>query len=327
MQSRRQVLSFLLGATGSIACCTGSTAQTYPSRPIRLIVPFPPGGVNDTIGRPWAEKMRDQLGTIVIENMGGAGGAVGAAAAARSNPDGHTLLLAPEGTLLITPLASKRPAYDWKSFEPVAILVKSAVGFVVHPSAPFRTLKEAAAFAKSKPGAVSYATAGVGTSNHLVGELFKSLAGVPDVVHVPYRGAGPALNDLVAGQVQFGTVVVTGSVLELHRAKKLHLIAVSSRSRLQAQPDVPTAADEGFANLIWDGFHGVFAPANTAPDIVTRLANANRVVMAEKALQRFLLESGLEPEPDSTPEQVRRIMASELERWAPVIKEIGLQLE
>lgn len=327
MQSRRQVLSFLFGATGSIACCTGSTAQTYPSRPIRLIVPFPPGGVNDTIGRPWAEKMRDQLGTIVIENMGGAGGAVGAAAAARSNPDGHTLLLAPEGTLLITPLASKRPAYDWKSFEPVAILVKSAVGFVVHPSAPFRTLKEAAAFAKSKPGAVSYATAGVGTSNHLAGELFKSLAGVPDVVHVPYRGAGPALNDLVAGQIQFGTVVVTGGVLELHRAKKLHLIAVSSRSRLQAQPDVPTAVDEGFTNLIWDGFHGVFAPANTSPDIVTRLANANRVVMAEKAFQKFLLESGLEPEPDSTPEQVRRIMASELERWAPVIKEIGLQLE
>src|SRR5262249_15423135 len=154
------------------------------------------------------------------------------------------------------------------------ILVKSAVGFVAHPSAPFRSLKDAASFAKSKPGAVSYATAGVGTSNHLVGELFKSLAEVPDLVHVPYRGAGPALNDLVAGQVQFGTVVVTGGVLELHRTKKLNLIAVSSRTRLQAAPDVPTAVDEGFANLIWEGFHGVFAPAKTSPEIVTRLANA-----------------------------------------------------
>jgi tripartite-type tricarboxylate transporter receptor subunit TctC len=181
MPSRRQVLSFLLGAASSPACFTGSTAQTYPSRPIRLIVPFPPGGVNDTVARPWAEKMRNQLGTIVIENIGGAGGAVGAAAAARSNPDGYTLLLTPEGTILVTPIASKRPTYDWNSFEPIAILVKSAVGFVVHPSAPFRTLKDAASFAKSKPGAVSYATAGVGTSNHLVGELFKSLAGVPVV--------------------------------------------------------------------------------------------------------------------------------------------------
>lgn len=327
MRSRRQVLSFLLSATSTLACCTASTAQSYPSRPIRLIVPFPPGGVNDTIARPWAEKMRQQLGPIFIENIGGAGGAIGAAAAARSNPDGYTLLLAPEGTLLVTPIASKQPIYDWMSFEPIAILVKSAVGFVVHPSAPFRTLKEAASFAKSKPGTVSYATAGVGTSNHLVGELFKTLAGVPDVVHIPYRGAGPALNDIISGQVLFGTVVVTGSVLALHRTKKLHLIAVSSRTRLQAQPDVPTAADEGYSNLIWEGFHGVFAPAKTGAEVVNQLANANRSVMAEKAFQTFLLESGLEPEPESTPQEVRRLVSSEVERWRPVIKDIGLRLD
>src|SRR5947209_9535169 len=266
MFARRQVLSFLSAAASFPAFCTASPAQTYPSRPIRLIVPFPPGGVNDTVARPWAERMRDQLGTIVIENVGGAGGAIGAAAAARATPDGYTLLFSPEGTLLVTPIASKHPIYDWKSFEPIAILVKSAVGFVVHPSAPFRTLRDAASFAKSHPGKLSYATAGVGTSNHLVGELFKSLAGVPDIVQVPYRGAGPALNDLVAGQVQFGAVVVTGNVLELHRAKKLHLIAVSNRERLQCEPDVPTAVDEGFANLIWEGFHGVFAPTNTSTE-------------------------------------------------------------
>jgi tripartite-type tricarboxylate transporter receptor subunit TctC len=290
-------------------------------------VPFPPGGVNDTVARPWAEKMRDQLGPIVIENVGGAGGSIGAAMAARSTSDGYTLLLSPESTLLVTPIASKRPTYDWKSFEPIAFLVKSAVGFVVHPSAPFRTLNQAADFAKSKSGSLSYATAGVGTSNHLVGELFKSLTGAPDIVHVPYRGAGPALNDLVAGQVQFGTVVVTGNVLELHRARKLHLIAVSSRTRLQAQPDVPTAVDEGFANLIWEGFHGVFAPANTSAEIVSRLARASHAVMADKEFQKFLLDSGLEPKPDSTPEEVRRILASEVERWTPVIKGIGLELQ
>jgi len=327
MLRRRQVLSFLSAAASWPAFCTVSPAQTYPSRPIRLIVPFPPGGVNDTVARPWAEKMRDQLGSIVIENIGGAGGAVGAAAAARAAPDGYTLLLSPEGTMLVTPIASKRPTYEWTSFEPIALLVKSAVGFVVHPSAPFRTLNEAAAFAKAKSSNLSYATAGVGTSNHLVGELFKSLAGAPDIVHVPYRGAGLALNDLVAGQVMFGTVVVTGNVLALHRAKKLQLIAVSSRKRLQAEPDVPAAAEEGFANLIWEGFHGVFAPANTSHEVVTRLARASHDVMADKGFQTFLLESGLEPEPDSTPDEVRRIMASEMERWAPVIKGIGLQLE
>src|SRR5881628_1481685 len=204
MLSRRHLLSILCAAAGSSAFGEASGAETYPLRPIRLIVPFPPGGVNDTVARPWAEKMRDHLGPIVIDNVGGAGGAIGAAAAARAAPDGYTLLLCPEATLLVAPMAAKRASYDWNSFEPIAILVKSAVGFVVHPSAPFRTLAEVAALAKSTPGSISYATAGVGTSNHLVAELFKSLAGVPDIVHVPYRGAGPAMNDLIAGQVQFG---------------------------------------------------------------------------------------------------------------------------
>jgi tripartite-type tricarboxylate transporter receptor subunit TctC len=326
MFSRRQVIP-LLSAAGLSAVSTASRAQSYPSRPVKLIVPFPPGGVNDTVGRPWAEKMREQFGSIIIENVGGAGGAIGAAATARSAADGYTLLLTPEGTLLVTPIASKRPTYDWKSFEPVAILVKSAVGFVVHPSAPFRTLKEVVAFAKSRTATVSYATAGVGTSNHLVGELFKSIAGVPDIVHVPYRGSGPALNDLVGGQVQFGTAVVTGSVLALHRAKKIQLIAVSSPTRLQAQPDVPTAVEEGFPNLVWEGFHGIFAPAHTSPDIVRKLADANRAVMADAKFQKFLIDSGIEPEPNSTPEEVRRIIASEVERWTPVIKGIGLQLD
>jgi tripartite-type tricarboxylate transporter receptor subunit TctC len=325
MLARRQVLSLLSAAASWSGFSGPAAAQAYPSHPIRLVVPFPPGGVNDTVARPWAEKMRDQLGQIVIENVGGAGGAIGAAATARSAPDGYTLLLAPEGTVLITPIASRHPKYDWTSFEPVTSLVRSSVGFLVHPSAPFRTLKEVAAFAKSH--GLSYATPGVGTSNHLVGELFKTIAGTPDIVHVPYRGAGPALNDLVAGQVQFGTVVVTGSVLGLHRAKKLHLIAVSSPSRLQAEPEVPTAVEAGFANLIWEGFHGVFAPAHTRADIVKRLADASHAVMADKGFRKFLLDSGLEPELDSTPEGIHRMVSSEVERWTPVIKGIGLQLE
>jgi len=327
MLSRRQALS-LLTATASVPLLgSRASAQTYPARPIKLVVPFPPGGVNDTVGRPWAEKMREPLGSIVIENVGGAGGGVGSAAVARAAPDGYTLLLAPEATLLVTPISSKHPTYDWKSYEPVASLVKSAVGFVAHPSAPFRTLQELAALAKSKSANLSYVTPGVGTSNHLVVELFKSLIGAPDLQHVPYRGAGPALNDLIGGQVQLGTVVVTGHVLELHRAKRLHLFAVSSPARLQAAPDVPTAAEEGFPSLVWVGFHGIFAPAKTSSAIVNRLAEASHAAMADKGLQKFFLDSGLEPELESTPEGVRRTLAEEVERWTPVIKGLGLQVD
>jgi tripartite-type tricarboxylate transporter receptor subunit TctC len=135
------------------------------------------------------------------------------------------------------------------------------------------------------------------------------------------------MNDLIAGQVQFGAVVVTGQVLQLHRSNKLHLIAVSSRTRLQAEPDVPTAVEMGYPSLIWEGFHGVFAPINTKPEILKRLTEANRAVMADKGFQKFLLDSGLEPEPDRTPEEVRSVVASEVERWTPVIKGIGLQLD
>src|SRR5689334_21425358 len=191
MLSRRQAIELLSAAAGAPLLGGRAGAQSYPSRPVRLVVPFPPGGVNDTVARPWAEKVRAPFGSIVIENLGGAGGGVGSAAVARAAPDGYTLLLAPAATLLVPPISSKHPTYDWNSYAPVASLVKSAVGFVVHPSAPFRTLQELAALAKSKSANLSYATPGVGTSNHLVVELFKSIVGAPDLVHVPYRGAGP----------------------------------------------------------------------------------------------------------------------------------------
>lgn len=327
MLSRRQAISVLSAAAGAPLFAHAASAQTYPARPVKLVVPFPPGGVNDTVGRPWAEKMRAPFGSIVIENVGGAGGGVGSANVARAAPDGYTLLLAPEATLLVTPIASKHPTYDWKSYEPVASLVKSAVGFIAHPSAPFRTLQELAVLAKSKSANLSYATPGVGTSNHLVVELFKSLVGAPDLTHVPYRGAGPALNDLIGGQIQLGTVVVTGHVLGLHRAKRLQLFAVSSPTRLQAAPDVPTAAEEGFPSLVWVGFHGIFAPAKTDGAIVNRLADASRIAMVDSALQRFFLDSGLEPDLASTPDGVRRTLAEEVERWTPVIKGLGLQVD
>lgn len=321
-----------LGIAASIAVALkanlASAQQSYPDRPIKLVVPFPPGGVNDAVGRPWAERMRSLLGTVVIENLGGAGGAIGAATVAKARPDGYTLLLSNQGILVVTPIASKRPTYDpLKDFEPIFLLALSSVGFVVHPEAPFQTLTEVVAFAKANPGKLSYASAGVGTGNHLIGELFKSLTGTPDIVHVPYRGAGPELNDLVGGQIQLGTVVVTGQVLELHRAQKLRLLVVTSNERLTAAPDIPTAKEAGFPDLVLQGFHGVFAPGGTPAPIIARIAEATRVAMADRELQRFFVSSGLEPQPYSTPENARSTLHNEIARWEPVIKSIGLRWE
>src|SRR5215510_5914941 len=190
---RREVLGLGLAVLSAPLAMTfrASAQAKYPERPIRLVIPFPPGGVNDAIGRPWADKMKGLLGTVVVENMGGAGGTVGALAVARAQPDGYTLLLGSGGTQVIIPIASSQPSYDpVKAFEPISLLGVTAVCIAVHPSVPVQTLAELIAYAKANPDKLSYGSAG--TMTHLTGELFKSLAGTPDIVHIPYRGAGPA---------------------------------------------------------------------------------------------------------------------------------------
>jgi tripartite-type tricarboxylate transporter receptor subunit TctC len=321
---RRRAFIALLGGAAALPAFAQAN---YPERPIRLVIPFPPGGVNDAVGRPWAEKMKTQLGTIVVENQGGAGGALGAATVARAQPDGYTILLGGASSLVIGPLAVSRPLYDPRyDFAPIAIVAINALGLVVHPALPVRTLRELVDHAKANPGQLSYGSTGVGSITHLGAELFKSLTGT-DIVHIPYRGAGPALTDLISGQIPLATVSVTGQVLELHRSGKLRLLAVTTPARLSGAPEIPSAAEAGYPGLIVKNFTGLFAPAGTSREIIGHISQATRVAMADAEYRRVLLASGFEPERESSPAATRRFLDEEIARWAPVIKAIGLNLD
>ena len=248
----------------------------YPDRPVRLIVPFPPGGAFDTIGRPWAERIRPLLGTIVIENIGGAGGGVGAAQAARSRPDGYTLLLGGATTHITELLLKTKPTFDpLKDLEPISPVAYTAFAIAVHPSVPAKDLKELIAYVKANPGKASYGSAGHGSLNHLAGEMFKLMSGLTDFPHVPYRGAGPGLTDLLAGQIPALVPAMTNIVLEHHRAGKLRVLAVTNGKRLAAAPELPTAVEQGFDGLVAPNFIGLYAPTGVPREIVEAISAAN----------------------------------------------------
>jgi tripartite-type tricarboxylate transporter receptor subunit TctC len=315
-------------AAPSLARRSALAQSKYPERPIRLIIPFPPGGVYDAVGRPLADRMKPLLGTVVVENIGGAGGALGAAAVARAQPDGYTLLLGGGGALVLTPIASSRPPFDpIRDFEPIALLVTTGLAIVVNPSLPVRTLSELVEYARSNPGKLSYGSAGVGSMNQLTGELFKSLTGSADLVHVPYKGGGPAITDLISGQIPIATPNVTAQIIELHRAGKLRILAVTAPERLAAAPDIPTAIEQGLPRMISQNFIGLFAPARTPPAIIALIAQAAQAVMADEAFRRSLVASGFEPEPASTPDKTRRLVEDEIVRWTPVIQGLGFKLD
>jgi tripartite-type tricarboxylate transporter receptor subunit TctC len=329
--NRRAVLTSGLaaGSCAVVACLRPAQAQaSYPERPIRLIIPFPPGGVYDAIGRPWADRMKSMLGTVVPENVGGAAGSVGAAMAARAAPDGYTLLLGGGGTHVINPAAASRPQYNpAKDFDPIAILAATGLVFAAHPSFPAKTLGELVAFAKANPDKLSYGSAGVGSFNHLTWELFRSLTGIPEIVHVPYRGGGPALTDVLSGHIPLAILNVTGQVVALGQTDKLRLIAATTPARMISLPDTPTAVEAGLAGMIAQNFLGLFAPAGTPKPIMAQLSQATRTTMADPAFRDLLVRSGFEPQPDSSPEAARRIVEEEIARWTPVIKAVGLRLD
>ncbi|MFZ0124180.1 MAG: tripartite tricarboxylate transporter substrate binding protein, partial [Xanthobacteraceae bacterium] len=243
---RRRVLRLIAIAAASPAMPSIARAQAYPARPIRLVIPFPPGGAFDTVGRPLADKMKLLLGTVVVENIGGGGSSIGAAAVARALPDGYTILLGGTQTHVNEALLKSRPLYDpVKDLDPIAGVAANVLCIAVHPTVPAQTLTELIAYAKANPGKLSYGHSGVGSIQHLTGELFKSLAGTPEIVQVPYRGTGPVIADLVSGQIPMGVPGVTGQVLEFHRSGKMRVLAVTSSMRLTAAPELPTAAELG----------------------------------------------------------------------------------
>jgi tripartite-type tricarboxylate transporter receptor subunit TctC len=300
----------------------------YPDRPIRLVIPFPPGGGFDAIGRPWAEKIKPLLGTIVVENQGGGGSSLGAATVARARPDGYTILLGGSSTHITEAILKSRPLYDpLKDLEPISNVAVAPFALAMHPSVPATTLLEFIAYVKANPGKLSYGHAGVGSLNHLTGELLKSLAGIPGLVQVPYRGSGPATTDTLAGQVQMVTPAVTAPLLEYHRTGKLRILAVTSPARLIAAPDIPTAVEAGVPGMVSQQLIGLFAPAGTPKAIIDQIASATRTALAEKAYQQFLIEAGFEPDIDSTPEKFRRVIEDDIAKWTPVVKAIGVRLD
>ena len=328
MQINRRQLSCLIGAASAMTVISrNSWGQSYPSRPIRLVVPFPPGGAFDAVGRPWAEKMKPLLGTITIENIGGGGSSLGAAAVTRAQADGYTLLLGGTQTHLNEALLKAKPLYDpLKDLEPIASVAAYFLGIAIHPSLPLNNLAELIAHAKSNPGKLSYGHAGVGTIQHLTGELFKSATGI-DIVQIPYRGTGPAISDLVAGQVPVGIVGVTGQVLELHQTGKMRVLAVTSPQRLVAAPGIPTAAEQGQPRLTVTGTIGLLGPAGTPSGIIKQISAATRTALAEPAYQKMLTATGMEPAAGTNPEELRRALAADIAQWSPVVKALGLKLE
>jgi tripartite-type tricarboxylate transporter receptor subunit TctC len=230
--------------------------------------------------------MKTRLGSVIVENIGGGGSSLGAAAVAHAHSDGYTLLLGGSIPHVTESILKARPLYDpIKDLEPISNIAVSAFVIAVHPSVPAHTLKELVDYAKANPGKLSYGSPGVGTLPHLTVELFKMLAETPDITHVPYRGAGPALTDLIGGQILMFSASLTGQVLELHRSKKLRVIAVTSGVRIVAAPELPTVGEMGFPSLKAPCLWGILAPAPTSRAIVEQIAQATRTALAEQAYQ------------------------------------------
>jgi tripartite-type tricarboxylate transporter receptor subunit TctC len=325
---RRRFLRLVAGAAALPAVSRVARAQAYPERPIRLVVPFPPGGAFDAVGRPWADKMKPLLGTVVIENIGGGGASLGAAAVARARPDGYTILLGGTQTHVNEALLKSRPLYDpVKDLDPIAGVAANVLCIAVHPAVPVQTLAELIAYAKANPGKLSYGHSGVGSIQHLAGELFKSLAGTPEIVQVPYRGTGPVITDLAGGQIPMGVPGVTGQVIEFHRSGKMRVLAVTSPRRLIAAPELPTAAELGLPGMTVTGSIGLLAPAGTPIGIIEQIAQASRTAVAEPAYKQMLIDAGIEPTLDSNPETFRRSLAADVALWTPVVKTLALKID
>jgi tripartite-type tricarboxylate transporter receptor subunit TctC len=321
---------FLLAAvSASLTAVSGfARAQAYPTRPIRLVIPFPPGGAFDALGRPWADRIKPLLGTVVVENIGGGGASLGAAAVARARPDGYTILLG--GTLphVNEALLKTRPLYDpVKDLDPIVSIAANFPSIAVHPSIPAHNLNEFIAYAKANSGKLSYGHSGIGSTNHLTGELFKMLAGTPELVQVPYRGMGPAMTDLISGQLAMVVPAVTGQVLEFHRSGKMRVLAVTSPKRLIAAPELPTAAEAGLPGLTVTATLGLLAPAGTQSQTIEQIAQATRNALADSGYQQMLIETGYEPILDSSPEKFRQSLAADVALWTPVVKALALKID
>jgi len=302
----------------------GAHAQAYPAKPIRFVIPFPPGGSTDLLGRiigqQWAELMGQQ---VIIDNRGGAGGIIGVENAARSAPDGYTLVLGHIGTFGLNPSLYARLPYDpLRDFAPLGLFGGVSNLLVVHPSLPVKSAKELIALARSKPGQLNYGSAGVGSASHLQMEYFKLLTKT-DITHVPYKGTGPMVTELVAGQTQVTSTGIPGLLGQV-KAGRLRPLAALSAKRLIPFPEIPTSAEAGVPGFEVSTWYGPMAPAKTPAEIITRLnGEMQRMLQKRDVLDRLVAE-GVEPL-GGTPQQHADYIKSEIARWAKVIKAAGIQ--
>ena len=318
-------LTILFFMVVQAALAFAQPADPYPSRPVHLILPFPPGGGTDILGRLIADRLAASLGQpVVVENRGGAGGNVGAEAAARAAPDGYTLLLAAP-TLAISPSLYSKLGYDpQRDFAPVSLVATVPNVMITHPSVPAQTLQEFIALAKARPGAMNFGSGGAGTSNHLGGELFNIVAGVK-LVHVPYKGVNLAMNDVLAGNIQLVLIGIPAAAPNI-KSGKLRALAVLARERSAALPEVPTAAEAGLPDFDVTTWYGVLAPAGTPRPIVMRL-NAELVrIMHSPELKERLASMATDPR-TGTPEEFAAYIKQETARWAEVVRETGIRAE
>jgi tripartite-type tricarboxylate transporter receptor subunit TctC len=315
------LLAASIAVAATALAATAAAQERYPARPIRLVIPSVPAGVHDVIGRVWAEKVKPQLGTIVIDNRGGGGGLIGANDVAHAQPDGYSILLGSTTThVLLTPAMANPPYDPVKDFSAVAVFAASSTSAVINASVPVRTLAELIAYAKANPGKLSYGSAGNGSITNLAGELFKLRAGGLDIVHVPYKGIGQGVSDLIGGQIPMLSANATAQILDLHRAGKIRILAVNARARVKSAPDIPTAIEAGLPEMVAQTTFGVFAPAGTPRPILERINAVTQEAMADPQFQNELLRLGFEPVLDVGPDKAAGVFKEELARWTPILK-------
>lgn len=324
---RRQ---FVLSSAASAAAATplgAWTQEPFPSRPIRVVVPFAPGGTTDVFARLFAQHYSKALGVpVIVDNRAGAGGLVGAGEVHRSAPDGYTLVFQSPTSGVTGPLTRRTPPFDpVKGFAHVNILGITPIVLAVSLQSGIKSLRELIAKARSTPGGLNYATGGTGGGPHLSAELFRTRAGGFEAVHVPYKGAAPAIQDLIGGRVAYMTDTFT-PLLPLHQDGRIKIISVFGTERAEIAPDIPTAKEEGF-DVVTRIANYLSAPPGTPADRLARLSAAARTVMAQEDVKARLRTLAYQPVTDSTPESAARFIADEVSLWAPVIRGAGIQLE
>jgi tripartite-type tricarboxylate transporter receptor subunit TctC len=316
---------FAAVALAEFAGPVAAAAQTYPNRPVRIIMPTPAGGPVDVMARLFANALPAFIGqNAIVENRAGAGNTLGSKAAAAADPDGYTLLVSAASGLIMSPMVYKAAGYDETSFAPIALIAETPQVLVAHPAAPFNTVAELVAYAKANPGRLNYSTGGAGTLPHLTAELFKKLSGT-DIVHVPYKGGGPALTDVVGGQVQM-TFDTVGTSLQFIREGRLKALAVSNPTRLAELPDVPAMPELGYTAINTGAWVALLAPLRTPPAIIARLNLAANDALKSPAMAAALARLGAEPR-GGTPADLARHMRAEHDKWGPIVAALGLREE